>query len=409
MRKPTILLTLLGLLWASGAAAQLWRGPAALEVRADGQRGKSIAGAEVKLTYLALEPPDGPAPVKVDSKGRAVVGGLAEGLWRVEVSQEGYMTFQAEVEVRQDGKPDVVSTLQLNVPNAVHMMDVRFAKARSAPAAMAPTPAASAPARPAPAAPAPSRPVAEAPSSPTPTPVAPPAQPAPVRPEPTPAPSPAAEPVPARPEPTSAPPSTPAPQSSAPRAEAPPIPPARAPEPAPPVPAPVPRVEPLVPAPTPAPTPEPPAPTVRRRSAQDRTCFECKPGESALSVEEVVPAGEAAGGCGQGIQDLLRNADGAAGLPAGCRMLRIDLPAGLRYTGYRYEVQEGEQTLDCLAGRECTAGAGRWPIDPVLARSAAGTTITAAFEARGSSRERRAVLTVYYSTATTRRSRGTGN
>jgi hypothetical protein len=148
---------------------------------------------------------------------------------------------------------------------------------------------------------------------------------------------------------------------------------------------------------------------VRRRSAQDRTCFECKPGESALSVEEVVPAGETAGGCGEGIQDLLRNAGVAASLPSGCRMLRIDLPAGMRYTGYRYEVQEGEQTLDCMAGKECTAGAGRWPIDPVLSKSAAGTTITAAFEPRGSSRERRAVLTVYYSVATTRRSRGTGN
>ena len=149
-------------------------------------------------------------------------------------------------------------------------------------------------------------------------------------------------------------------------------------------------------------------PTVRRRSAQDRTCFECKPGESALSVEEVVAAGEAAGGCGEGIQDLLRNG-GAAGLPPGCRVLRIDLPAGMRYTGYRYEVQEGEQTLDCMAGKECTSGAGRWPIDPVLAKSAAGTTLTAAFEPRGSSRERRAVFTVYYSAATTRRSRGTGS
>ena len=47
VRKPTILLMLLGLLWAVTVSAQLWLGPAALEVRADGQRGKSIAGAEV--------------------------------------------------------------------------------------------------------------------------------------------------------------------------------------------------------------------------------------------------------------------------------------------------------------------------------------------------------------------------
>ncbi len=118
------------------AAAQLWRGPAALEIRAEGQ-GKSPASAEVKLEFLDLDPPAGPAPVKLDSRGRGVVGGLAEGNWRVEVSAPGFMTWKAEIRVRADAKPAVLASYQHNVPNAVHMMKVNLGRARSTPADLA--------------------------------------------------------------------------------------------------------------------------------------------------------------------------------------------------------------------------------------------------------------------------------
>lgn len=125
----------------------------------------------------------------------------------------------------------------------------------------------------------------------------------------------------------------------------------------------------------PAPTPPPTASTVRRRSFDDRTCFECKPGEAALSVEAVVS-------------------------DATARVLRVTLPEGTRYTGYRYEIQDGSDELDCLAGKDCPGG-GRWPLDPVVTKGAGGgTTVTAAFEGGPvTQRERRAVLTVYFAAA----------
>ena len=74
----------------------------------------------------------------------------------------------------------------------------------------------------------------------------------------------------------------------------------------------------------------------------------------------------------------------------------MSLPPGVRYVGYRFEVQDGAEGFDCLAGKDCVPG-GQWPLDPVVRRAESGTGVFAAFENRGS-RERRAVLTVYYST-----------
>jgi hypothetical protein len=84
-------------------------------------------------------------------------------------------------------------------------------------------------------------------------------------------------------------------------------------------------------------------------------------------------------------------------------VLRIALPAGARYTGYRFDLQDGSETRDCLAGRDCTGGGGRWPVNPVLVRDASGTVILAPFESGTTERDRRAVLTVYFLTGTARR------
>jgi hypothetical protein len=370
VRTATIATTILlaGLFGAGAGQAQLWRGPAALEIEAKDQKGGPVAGGQAKLVCRSIEPADGPPPVTLDGKGRAVVSGLAEGKWHVEVTKDGYMTFQADLDVNRDRKPKTLSTLQLNVPHAVHMMDVLFYKAKPSPEALAAVPEPR---------PEPRRPAAPAPR---PTPPAPVPEPAPAPPVEIPAataPTPAPEPAPAAPRPAAPEPPRPAP--------APPVP-------APPPPNPVPA--PSAMAPTPAPTAAPTAPySVRRRSFEDRTCFECKPGESALSLEAVVPPG--AEGCGAAVRDLLTRT-GDTGLPAGCRVLRVSLPAGTHYTGYRYEIQEGGDGLDCQAGKDCPGG-GRWPLEPALTKSTAGTTIAAAFEGGpGVTRERHAVLTVYY-------------
>jgi hypothetical protein len=350
------IILLASLLGAATAQAQLWRGPAALEIQAREQKGGSVAGAEVKLVCRSIDPPDGPPPVPLDAKGHAVVGSLAEGKWHLEVSRDGFMTFQADLDIRQDRKPLVLSTLQLNVPHAVHMMDVHVSRGRATPEpAMAAAPAPRRTEAPAPRAPAPTVPA----PAPTPAPVD---EPAPTAPAPPAAPTPAPAPRPFPPGPTAAP--TPAPA---------PTPPAAAPSPS-------------------AATPF----SVRRRSFEDRTCFECKPGEASLSVDAVVPPG--AEGCGAGVRDLIARA-GSPGLPAGCRPLRVTLPTGARYTGYRYAVQEGNEEVDCQAGKDCPGG-GRWPVEPTVTKSAAGSTVATAFEGGPAvTRERHAVLTVYYSTA----------
>jgi len=367
VRTATIATILLaGLLGAGAGQAQLWRGPAAIEIEAKDQKRGPVSGGEVKLVCRGIEPADGPPPVTLDSKGRAVVGGLAEGKWHVEVSKENYMTFQADLDVRSDRKPKILTTLQLNVPHAVHMMDVLFYKGKAVPEA----PAAVA-AKPVPPAPEHRRPTPPPPPEPAPEPTVQTAtQPAlhiepvtkPVVPrEPPPAPvAPAAPPSPAAPPaPSMAPPPAPAP------------------------------------APQPSAAPAPPS-TVRRRSYEDRNCFECKPGESSLSVEAVVAPG--AEGCGAGVRDLLAKSAGSP--PAGCRVLRLALPAGARYTGYRYAVQEGTEELDCQAGKDCPGG-GRWPLEPALAKSTSGTAITAAFEGNAAvTKERHAVFTVYYTAGT---------
>jgi hypothetical protein len=369
------LLTLLACVFVPTAHAQIWQGPASLEIRAEG-KGASVAGGSVELVYLALDPPAGPPAVPLDQNGRALINGLAEGRWRVSVSREGFMTYQAEVDVRRDDKPSLIATFQQNVPGATHMMRVKIARAKpSGPAVPPPPPQ-----------------IAERPA-PTP-------RPAPATPPPAPAPSPTPE--------QPAPPAQEAPMSHAtpmmkpPQPEAPPT---ETPQPAPPVPstpppsaAPAPSqpAPPQQPAPAPAqpaPAPQPPSGgSVLHRSYVDRTCYECKPGESSLSVERLLDAGV---GCGAGVRDMLAQSGDAASLPEGCAILRVTLPAGARYTGYRYEVQDRTGSVDCMAGRNCPGG-GRWPVDPVLVKAESGTTISAAFENAGAGGDRRALLTVYY-------------
>ena len=350
MRFNVRKLALLLLLAAPAAQAQLWSGPGAVEVLAEDQKGHDLAGARVLLVYTALDPKDGPPAVETDSRGRANVGGLAEGAWHVEVSHDGFMTYMAEINVRK-GKPELVDATQFRVPGGgTSLMRVKISRgsATAPPArASAPTP------RPDPSpAPVPAPPAAR-PQPSRPEPVAPPAQPAP-RPQVQPAPEPPR-------------PATPAPQPPA------PTPPA------------------AVPAP---PSAAPAADAVRVRTAKDRSCVECQPGETAVSTERVIPPGGGPG-CGD-IAARLKGGEVPSGLPASCNVLRITLPAGTRYTAYRYEVQDGNDYLDCATGQGCPNNTGRWPIDPVLIRNPQGTIILAPFESGPAERERRAVLTVYF-------------
>jgi hypothetical protein len=354
-----------------------------VEIHADDPKGHDLAGAKVLLQYNGVNPKDGPQAVETDSRGRANVSGLAEGSWHLEVSHDGFMTYMAEIQVRQKGRPELGDATQFRVPGGgTSLMKVKISRGTPGPAparSTVPIPPAQPmvprepPAPPPAAQPAPA-PVAPAtpPPAPQPAPEAPkPETPAPMAPKPTPPPT----------TPT-APPAVPAPRP----APVPVQPPPAAPAPTP--------AQPPVSAPAPAPAP-PPAETIRTRTAKDRTCVECQPGETALSVEWVIPAG--AGSCGADIATKLKGGI-PADLPGGCHVLRIALPAGAKYTAYRYEVQDNKDSLDCPTGQSCPSNIGRWPIDPVLLRNPQGTVVLSPFESGAGGEGRRAVLTVYYST-----------
>ena len=85
------------------------------------------------------------------------------------------------------------------------------------------------------------------------------------------------------------------------------------------------------------------------------------------------------------------------GLPAGCQMLRLELPPNARYVGFRYEVQDGGgAAASCEPGKDCPSGDARWPMDPLMFRDGTGkTTVSTVFENR-SANERRAVLTIFF-------------
>ena len=146
-----------------------------------------------------------------------------------------------------------------------------------------------------------------------------------------------------------------------------------------------------------------PAPVLRGRSYEEGTCADCRPGEAALSVSAVVQPAQPGVACSEVLRQAVGRVRAAAtddesgsGLPPSCPLLEVRLAPGVRYTGYRYEMGDGQTSADCLAGRECPVGAALWPYDPVLRRSADGQTVlTAAVENR-SPQPRRAVFTVYY-------------
>lgn len=380
---PKLALLLL-VLAAPAAQAQLWRGPAAVEVRVE-DRGAPVPGARLRLQFTGVDPMDGPPVVETDPRGRANVSGLAEGSWRVEVSREGFMTYLAEIEVRQGGKPEVVQATQVKVEGASRTLDVRVARGRPEPEARA---AEARPAAPVRETPPPAR--ARQPE-PEPAPRVVEAPPPPPRAEPAPAPRQPEvrpEPEPAREAPPAPRPPTPAPTPPATAPTMPPVPPVTQPAPTP------------QPAPAPAPSqpPSPPTDSLRLRTAKERTCVECQPGESSLSVERVIPPAGGPG-CGAGVNSALRGGGANdAALPAGCDVLQITLPEGARYIGYRFEVQDGDESLDCPTGKDCPRGLGRWPVDPILIRAPQKAIVRAAFESGPADRERRAVFTVYFST-----------
>jgi hypothetical protein len=133
------------------------------------------------------------------------------------------------------------------------------------------------------------------------------------------------------------------------------------------------------------------------KGAVIRNCFECRPGETARSLD--VTTAEGGGSCPADLRTRLEAApteawrEIAEALPAGCALLEIELTSADRYIGFRYEASSPRGRVeDCRPGRDCTAGGCRFLGEPLL-RSAGGRTLVAAiFE---SAAERSASFVVY--------------
>ncbi len=136
--------------------------------------------------------------------------------------------------------------------------------------------------------------------------------------------------------------------------------------------------------------------------ARARLCVECPPGESAAWGEAAIDGGATAG-CPADLAARMKSVElsavaelsaGLAASGAGCRVIAVELPAGARFTGFRYEAQSAGVAADCLPGRGCPAGGCRFPIEPVLRVEGNRTTLLVAFESTAPDL-RRAVVAGY--------------
>ena len=257
LRKTALIPGLLLLCLAPSATlAQVWTGPAGIEVQVS-SKGKAVAGAKVQLRYR--EAPTGSLAVLTDSRGRAALVNLAPGAWNVEVSHPDYLSYVAAVTLEAGRKASETTSFLQATGTGRLSIRVKYVRA-SGPIG---TPLDVPPPAPRPAEPIPAPTTTAPPPAPEPEP-----EPVELRepdiPAPT-APPPAAEPEPApEPEPEPEPAPTELRQPDIPEPTPPPAPePEPMPEPEPVAPEPMPEPEPepeATPEPEPAPMEPPPAP-----------------------------------------------------------------------------------------------------------------------------------------------------
>ena len=104
MRKTlaTWTLVLLGALFASEAAAQLWRGRGPMDGTVMDADGAPIDGVVVKAY---LPDADGGREVTSDDEGEWAIGGLAGGLWQIDFVKDGYTTRQISLALSEGVRP----------------------------------------------------------------------------------------------------------------------------------------------------------------------------------------------------------------------------------------------------------------------------------------------------------------
>lgn len=75
------------------AAAQDWKGQGRIEGRVLDPDGKPVAGAVLKLELVGR----GTTTTKTDKNGRWALGGIAAGLWNIDIEAPGYKTKKASI------------------------------------------------------------------------------------------------------------------------------------------------------------------------------------------------------------------------------------------------------------------------------------------------------------------------
>jgi hypothetical protein len=165
------------------------------------------------------------------------------------------------------------------------------------------------------------------------------------------------------------------------------------------------------------------------RSYSRRTCFECRPGEWAVTERVLGGGGEI---CRDGDLDAFAAVMGAVAesdelelqgyagplagaralltsdataaldaalstLPDGCSLAAVVLPRNARFSAFQYEASAGGPPVPCLPDQPCEGSAARWSGPPRLER---GANSTVAYGLFGSAAPAAGYLTVYFSPAT---------
>ena len=421
------LLLSLSLLHSGTMSAQSWTGNAAIGVQVLNAKGKPVADAKVELAYRGWEGGGaGPVARLTDSSGMAGFVGLAEGTWSLRVSHPEHLSYMASLTLRRSKKPTINSDF-LHAEGAGRLTwKIKFQRdvqqgwgnpvetdAQALVSAPAPDPVVAPPAALPEAGSDP--PVAAAASAET----AEPGQSADVAGTQPQAMEPAGDehqPAKNQTTPPTAPPAIPDPTpttakdgaDSSNRQ------------------APSPSAEPEVEAedsvaPAAAVLHHPPDRS-SLRSYADRTCFECKPGEWAVSSTVVVSAGN---GCPPEASTQIRTAietaaasgaqsldeytgswppEGAEiapgleayGRSASCRPIAVVIPPDARFTGVRMAAEDRRGGGDCLAERECPVAAAKWLSNPEIVKTAHGSILYSIFANSSPAEVRTANLTVFF-------------
>ena len=367
---------------AAPGDAQPWAGTEAIAIEVQIEGGQPLAGATIEAVFFSDDGRGGPDLVSTDANGRAALYGLVEGRWVVRVRHPSVLTYEGDVELRAGRKPRELRASQIREGSAESSARIRYSRPSGAQPTRARQRATREQQR------AAAEPAGSRSSEPSedrsrrerrrrPQPAVEPAEPAPQ-------PQSRAQPEPERPTP-----------SRRERAAARPADRRAEPE-----------------------SPRPARPDYLRSPA-DGTCFDCRPGEWAVTARlteptsgsgQCPPADDAATAAAARFEaapdgvapwtgplagagapaDQLPELDRQAWSGSECTLLMLKLPSRSQFKGFLFEVEEGRKRQPCLPDQPC--GQGQFEGPPLVHPSESGAIVVGRH--RGNAQGAR--MTVYF-------------